>query len=245
MKKLLKKINWNNVRLLFIAGLALFLYAFSNHKNEKRAISQIDVLFKGKEGHFVTETDVKNLVNKNFLNTPFIGKTMLDLNRLEKNVLENELIKRAEVYLTVDGKLKVDVWQKQALGRIIQESSTFYLDEEGQKIPVSINFSERVPVIQGKVDKYNQEQLKQMLEIIREDEFLKKDITGIAIDEGGSVLIKSRINNYDIVFGRLEEIDRKLKNYKAFVEYTMHDQIDVNSYKTINLKFTQQVVCTK
>lgn len=245
MKKLLKKINWNNIRLLLIVGVALFLYAFSNQKNEKRTIDEIDILFKGEEGYFVTETDVKNLVNKNFGNTSVVDKTMLDLNKLEINVLENKLIKRAEAYLTVDGKLKVEVWQKQALGRVIQEDSTFYLDEEGQKIPLSMHFSERVPVIQGTVDEQNQQQLKQMLEIIREDEFLRKDITGIVIDQAGSVLIKSRINSYDIVFGRLEEIDRKLKNYKAFVEYTMNDQIDVNSYKTINLKFTQQVVCTK
>lgn len=245
MKKLLKKINWNNIRLLLIAGLALFLYAFSNSRNEKRAVEQIEVSFKGEEAHFVTETDVKNLVNKNFSNTSFADKTVLDLNRLEKNVLQNGLIKRAEVYLTVDGKLKVDVWQKKALGRVIDESSTFYLDENGKKMPLSDNFSERVPVIQGAVNKDNQEQLKQMLEIIAKDDFLKKDITGIILDKEGLVWLKSRINDYDIVFGRFDEMERKLKNYKAFVEYTMNNEIEADSYKTINLKFTQQVVCTK
>lgn len=245
MKKLLSKIRWSDVRIVFICGLLLFLYSFTNKRGNEREVGNIDVVFKESEEHFVTTEEIRNLVKNKFPKISKITRSVLDLNNLEKNVLKNELIRNADVYLTVDNKIIVDIWQKKAIGRVIDGNKNYYLDEFGKKMPLSSNYTDRVPMVQGTVDKSNEREIKEVLELINEDDFLREDITGIVIEPRGTLMLISRTNRFDILFGGFEEKEVKLQNYKAFVQYLKRANVEPDLYKFINLKFTQQVVCTK
>ncbi|WP_267740245.1 cell division protein FtsQ/DivIB [Myroides injenensis] len=245
MKKILNRIKWIDVRILCVCAIAILLYSFSNKRNDNRSIDDVDVVFKGEDRHFVTPMEVRNLVKKNFPNTSVINRTILDLNNLENALLKNELVRDADVYVTVDGKLKVDVWQKTAIGRVITDNESYYLDDNGKKMPLSSNYTERVPLVTGVITKANEGELMKMLKVLNNDEFLKKDITGVTIKGDETIMLFSRTNKYDILFGTFDEMERKLANYKAFVQYGFKEKVDFDNYKTINLKFTQQVVCTK
>ncbi len=245
MKKLLKKIKWSDVRIVLMLAALLFLYSFSNKRSENRNLKKLEIVFKGEETHFVTSGDIENIVNNNLTNISYVNRTLLDLNKLEQNVLKNRLIKSAEVYLTIDGVLTVEVVQKKAIGRVVNENTSYYLDEDGNKMPLSSNYTERVVLIEGNIKEHNQQNLKQMLEIINNDEFLKKEITGISIQPKETIYLKTRLNQVEILFGQFSQMERKLMNYKVFVQYAMKENIELNSYKKINLKFTQQVVCSK
>lgn len=245
MKKLLKKIKWSDLRILMMLGVLLFLYSFSNDRSTHRNLKGVDIIFKGEETHFVTSSDVKEIVANKSGNITAQDRTTVDLNNLEKGVLQNKLIKDAEVYVTIDGVLKVEVNQKKAIGRVVGEAESYYLDEEGSRMPLSDNYAERVLVIEGSVRSETQGELKQMLDVINADEFLKQEITGISIQPGEVIYLKSRVNTFEILFGSFNEMDRKLMNYKAFMQYAINEKIDIDSYKRINLKFTQQVVCSK
>lgn len=245
MKKLFKSIKWSDVRILLICGLLLFLYSFTNKRSNEREVSGISVVFKESEEHFVTTEEIRNLVKNKFPKISEINRSVLDLNNLEKNVLKNELIRNADVYLTVDNKLIVDIWQKKAIGRVVDGDKNYYLDELGKKMPLSSNFSDRVPMVQGTVKANNEREIKEILELINKDDFLKEDITGIIIEPKGTLMLVSRTNRFDILFGGFDEKELKLQNYKAFVQYLRRSNVEQDVYKYINLKFTQQVVCTK
>ncbi|WP_413511639.1 cell division protein FtsQ/DivIB [Myroides odoratus] len=245
MKKLLKKIKWSDLRILMVLGVVLFLYSFSNDRNTHRTLKGIEIVFKGEERHFVTSTDVKDIVENKSATVTTINRLALDLNTLEKKVLLNKLIKEAEVFVTIDGVLKVEVNQKKAIGRVVGEQESFYLDENGAPMPLSENYAERVVLVEGEVKKETQNSLKQMLEIINADEFLKQEITGISIQPNEVIYLKSRVNQLEILVGSYNEMERKLMNYKAFMQYASNENIEIDSYKKINLKFTQQVVCSK
>ncbi|MDM1043964.1 cell division protein FtsQ [Myroides sp. 1354] len=245
MKKLLKKIKWSDLRILMMLGVLLFLYSFSNDRSTHRNLKGVDIIFKGEETHFVTSSDVKEIVANKSGNITAQDRTTVDLNNLEKGVLQNKLIKDAEVYVTIDGVLKVEVNQKKAIGRVVGEAESYYLDEDGSRMPLSDNYAERVLVVEGSVKSETQGELKQMLDVINADEFLKQEITGISIQPGEVIYLKSRVNTFEILFGSFNEMDRKLMNYKAFMQYAINEKIDIDSYKRINLKFTQQVVCSK
>ncbi|MHC5201886.1 cell division protein FtsQ/DivIB [Myroides sp. LJL119] len=245
MKKVLRNIKWVDVRIWLICGIAFVLYSFANSRADAKAIDQVEVIFKNKDSYFVTSQEIRNDVEKNFLNTSVVYRTMLDLNKVEDMVLQNQLIRNAEVYLTLEGKLIVEVLQKQAIARLIDQNDSFYMDEYGHKMPLSRHFSKRVPMISGQIAPSLYLPLKQMLDAINKDDFLSSDITGIHIKPDESIVLHSRANEFDILFGPLDEISKKLNNYKAFVQYSLQDNISLNNYKTINLKFTQQVVCTK
>ena len=50
--------------------------------------------------------------------------------------------------------------------------------------------------------------------------------------------------NYQIDFGRAIKIRAKFNNYKAFFQKAVLDSL-LNTYKIVDLRFKQQVVCTK
>lgn len=239
----MKNINWNNVRLLLIMGVVVFLYAFTSARNEKRMLTEAGVEFADNE-NFITKENVNKLLIQNYGTVTGIQKVKLDLNKLEKNIDKNPMVDKAEVYATVDGKLKAVVVQKKPVARIFEGSQSYYLDYKGGKMPLSETETARVPLVSGDVVKADGKKLHQLLDYIYDDAFLKKNIIGLTVTPIGSMVLRSRGYDYDIIFGNLINIEQKFKNYKAFLQDAAKDTL-IKNYKTVNLMFTQQVVCTK
>ena len=248
IRKLLKKINWLNVRVILVLGLVVFLFAFSNKRNNERKIGDIEVVFHDVNDYFVNATDIKNLIEENFPKTSSITRSVVDLNKLESAVNNNVQVKLADLYLTVDNRIIAKVWQKKAIARVVNGEGSYYLDELADKMPLSSHYAARVPVITGPVDILDKESLKNFLLYIKSDEFLAKDIVGVVVHEDQTIELQSRLNTFAILFGDLSELALKLENYKAFTLYSIAEQEKVGEekkYKKIDLKFTQQVICTK
>ena len=109
---------------------------------------------------------------------------------------------------------------------------------------LSTNFTARVPLVSGDLNKKNNEDLTGLLRMVYDDEFLKKNIIGIQIMSNGSLKMLNRNFDYQIDFGKLKNVERKFKNYKAFFQKAVLDS-SLYKYKKIDLRFTEQVVCTK
>ena len=87
------------------------------------------------------------------------------------------------MFVSVDGVLKAVVKQKTPVGRVVSETGSFYVDYEGYRMPLSENYSARVPLVSGKIDAVENEKLSEVLKMIYEDDFLKKnDNFGANID---------------------------------------------------------------
>lgn len=239
----MKKINWNDVRLVLILGAMIFLYSFSSKRNENRRLKEADIEFAEAE-NFITHEKVNNLLIQNFGSIKSIQKDKLDLNSVEKSLDKNPMIDKAEVYATIDGKLKAIISQRKPVARIFQGEDSYYIDYRGDKMPLSETYTARVPLVMGVIDSIEQGKLKKLLNYINDDAFLKKNIIGLEIAPTGGVRMRSRNYGYEIQFGRPINIEKKFNNYKAFLQDAAKDTL-IEQYKTINLKFTQQVVCTK
>ncbi len=240
----MKKFNWTNIRLIVIFGVAIFLFSFSGKRNDNRKILKTKVEFVSENNPFLTKESVnKLLIEKNQGRLGF-KKVELDLSNLEKKLNSHNMIKNTEVYVSVDGVLKTVVEQKTPVARVFNENSSFYIDYQGGRMPVSDNFSARVPLVDGSLSELKNEKITQVLQTIHDDEFLQKNIIGVNISPSGNLQMSSRNFNYVIDFGKPINIEKKFKNYKAFFQRAVHDTL-IKNYKTVNLKFTQQVVCTK
>lgn len=240
----MKKIKWTDVRLVLMIGVVIFLYSFSSKRNESRYLQKTEVRFKGENNLFITQETVDNLLIQNFNKVSGIRKDKLDLNRLEHILDNNEMIAKSEVFATIDGTLKAVVTQKTPIARVDDGERSYYIDYEGNQMPLSDNFAARVPLISGEINTENKAKITEVLKKIYDDEFLKKNITGIQILPTGSLIMTNRNYHYQILFGRTINVDKKFDNYKAFFQHAIKDTL-IGNYKTINLKFTQQVVCTK
>ncbi|MFD2891764.1 cell division protein FtsQ/DivIB [Flavobacterium chuncheonense] len=241
----MKSINWHNVRLVLILLVMVFLYSFSSNRNKKRPINEVTVSFAaGQDNLFITHEMVNNLLKQNFGSLSNIAKVKVDLNSVEAILDNHEMIEKAEVFSSIDGSLSAHIIQKTPTVRFLSNNTSYYLDSKGDKMPLSENFSARVPLVVGSFFDVNKEGYVELFNKIEKDDFLKKDITGVKILPSGSVILTNRNYNYKIVFGNPVQIDKKLRNYKAFYQHAIKDTL-LKEYKEVNLMFTEQVVCKK
>lgn len=239
-----KYFNWINIRLLLIFGLVVFLFAFSTRRNEQRKLAKSLVEFVGEEQLFVTHETVNKLLIENKKDASAIRKVALDLNNLETVINQHDMVEKSQVYVSVDGVLKAVVKQKTPIARVFQANESYYIDYEGTKMPLSDIHTARVPIISGLNSQDEMLQLIDLFRYVYDNDFLKKNIIGIQILSNGQLKMKNRNFDYEIDFGKSLAFEEKFKNYEAFFYKAIQDS-SIHQYKKIDLKYSQQVVCTK
>jgi cell division protein FtsQ len=239
-----KYVHWSSIRLLLMIALVIFLYAFTGKRNSERKLQNSEVIIVNNNLVFVSHEAVNKLLIENKNDVKTIAKVEVDLNKLEKSINKNRMVLKSDVFVTVDGILKAKIIQKTPIARVFDANSSFYIDYEGGTMPLSEIKTARVPIVSGNITKQNSEKVSQILKMIYDDEFLKKNIIGIKVYPNGEFVMKNRNFSYDILFGKFINSQRKFDNYKAFFQKASNDSV-LDKYKKINLKFTQQVVCIK
>ena len=239
-----KHFNWTNVRIVLLLGVMVFLYAFTSYRNSNRNLTKSEVVFVDENGAFIEQETVNKLLIENNTDVKSIKKVEVNLNKLEKSVNSDPMIEKSEVYLSIDGVLKAKVKQKNPIARVFNEEGSFYIDYQGNKMPLSDKFTARVPIVSGEINKEFKDDFHKLLQFVYDDDFLKKNIIGIQIYPNGSIRMQNRSYDFVIEFGKAQNMETKFNNYKAFFQKTTADN-SISKYKNINLIFTQQVVCTK
>lgn len=240
----MKKFNWVNIKLIAMFAGVIFLYSFTSARNDQRKISQPVVEFIDEGSLFITGETVNKLLIQNLGASSTIGKDKVALNKLERILDDNDMIDKAQVYVTVDGVLKAEIKQKTPIARVFSREGSFYIDYNGGEMPLSDNYTARVPLVSGGINETNRKELNKLFRFIYDDTFLQKNIIGIQVLPKGNIKMRNRNYNYEIEFGEMIDIERKFNNYKAFFQKAVQDS-SINNYNKVNLKFTQQVVCTK
>ncbi|MFV9482999.1 cell division protein FtsQ/DivIB [Christiangramia sp. ASW11-125] len=237
MKRSLKFIQ-PLILILLVGGL----YGFAEHRHKNRKLTDIKVSFTETENLYVTEEVVNKLLIQSNDSVSSIDKETLDLNRVEAMLNDHDMIENAEVFLTLDGKLKATVSQRKPIGRVAGNSS-FYLDRNGEIMPLSEYYSARVPLMFG-FDGSTVAEVYGIVSYIQNDDFLRKHVTGITRLNAEAYALELREDDFQIYFGDTTEIDLKFNNFKAFYKKATKDK-KLNTYKKVNLQFGDQVVCTK
>ncbi len=239
LKKILKYI----ILPILLGGIG-FLYGFSNDRNSQQIITKSVVKFHANEPYFLTEQIVNKLLIQNNARVKKQAKSVIDLYMLEEQVLENPYVEKVSLFITVEGNLNTVIQQREPIARILDGNSSYYVDSQAVKVPISENYSARVPVITGISNKNEISRLIVLLNKIVEDNFLSKEIIGIELKAQNEYMFTVRSGNYRINFGDLTEIDSKIKKLKAFYSKVFLDST-IHKYKTINIKYHNQVVGEK
>jgi cell division protein FtsQ len=240
----MKYFTWTNTRLVMMIIALIGLFSFTSQRNGMCKIRKTEVVFVGQNILFLNPETVNKLLIEKNKDLKTINKVDLDLKKLEMSINKLKMIQKGNVFVSVDGVLKAVVKQKTPLGRVFDEAGSFYIDYEGNKMPLSDNYTARVPLLSGEITVVKKEKLSEVLRMINEDEFLKKNIIGVQVLTNGSLIMANRNYDFQIDFGRTINIEKKFKNYKAFFQKAVSDST-LKKYKRINLKFTKQVVCIK
>ena len=236
-----------HIKYFLLLSIIVFLFGFASHRNVNKKVEDVHVVFENGENLFISYEMVNKLLIQNFDPNQNQTKENINLNNLEEFVQTNEMIENAEIFLTIKGDLGVIIRQRTPVLRVANSTGSYYYDSQGKRMPLSDNYSARVPLTSSELNINNCDDIICLSNKIISDDFLQKQIIGIKqIESNGTnqFELRTRLGNQIIIFGDMTRVDEKIKKLKIFYQKAIEDDT-LQSYVTINLKFNNQVVCAK
>lgn len=232
------------IKSFFLLFTVVFLYGFTSHRNELRKVKDVTIEFTNPNNLLLSYEMVnKLLIQKNgqVVNQP---KSSLNLHEFENSLIRNPFIEHAKVSVTIKGSIKALITQRTPIARVNAGSGVYYIDKQGVKVPLSANYSARVLLISGKIKSRDIPNLLVLIQQINSNEFLTNLIVGIQKNAANEYVLQTRVYDQYIYLGEISELNSKFKKLEAFYNEAIQEG-EVELYKTINLKYNNQVVCTK
>ncbi|UYQ93471.1 hypothetical protein MKQ68_25735 [Chitinophaga horti] len=238
-----------------LSGFVCLLVAAVNDKNQSK-IKGITVKMSGDDTNFfISEKDIKALIASGPQKNP-VGKPVSEMNlaALEKLVERDPWVKSAEIFIDNNNRLTVDVRQRDPLARVFTfTGNSFYLDDEGGRIPVSDRHSARVPVFTGfpsdaakltRTDSLLFSQIADIANYISKDTFWLAQVEQVVITEDKKFELIPKLGDHVIEFGQGTDVAKKFDKLLVFYREGL-SKVGWNTYTRINIAYEGQVVGTR
>ncbi len=240
VKQILKACFWS---LCLMAFLGLMFRTEIQRRNIMATGEEIQFLDESEVG-FIDKSDISTIFNRNGLTFMNLKIDSINLTRVEEDISKNPFVRSVKAYHDLNGKVYIDLVQKIPVMRLIGGDYSYYLDEFGCKMPISSKFSSKVLTVQGIELKKKHDELLLLWSKIQRNKLLKAQIVGIFVDSEGEYTLNVQFGDFKVILGGIDQLDDKL--FK--LEHTFREILNTagwESYSLINLKFKDQVVCTK
>ena len=224
------------INIIIVGGIIFF-----NLKNtsEKLIFNEKNIQFSS--NNFINNDSIKINLLDNYKSLDSLNADIETVYKIEQIISRIPFIKKANVYLTVNSELNIQVEEKKPVLNLY--NSDYLLSENGQLIPKIDSLNIDLISFFGEIDPTIYINLSNLSKMIIKDDFLKDHIKYIYSDSLSFYLSVNRFN-YNIELGSLKNISEKLNNYKVFIASIMDDEI-LNKYSHLNLKFNKQVIAQK
>lgn len=263
MLRILKILLWISLPALVVVVGFIAHHHYENRRVNELAI-EINYNIDGETNRLLTYEDIKTFVRHRY--DSIVGRKVKEVNveQIENDILSLNYVKSADVYTTVGGEVQMRIKQRKAIVRVIDAyGDQFYLDEDGHVLPIRSFFPAHVIVCNGIIPNigfYSKEysgneldsvvksgilnDIFNMAKVIDNDLLLRKQIAQMNVDINGEFTLVPLVSNHIITFGKAEDIEIKFNKLKLFyTDGLAHHRW--NDYKIINLKYRNQIVCTK
>jgi hypothetical protein len=232
---------------VILAGYLFFALFYLNPKVGNDLVCQkVEVyIVDSLENRYLSEKDILQALKQNNLNPVDKKISQIKTDDIKKHLEGNRLIKKVDCYKTIDGAIMIKVYQRIPILRVFSSVKSFYIDNEGEIIPALGNISAYVPVASGNIDEeFAKKKLYEFASFLEEDKFWNSQIEQIYIAPNQDVELIPRVGNHQIILGNIDDYKENLDKLKLFYEKGLN-KIGWNRYSVINVKYKNQVVCTK
>lgn len=237
---------WKIVIWIMLGLYIPIILSFISVSRQKLTCNAIKVAIRdSSEIKFVTATEVNDLIQMKFRMIQGSLINEINIEDVESVVREFPTIEDCQIYPSIDGTLCVNVDQRTPMLRVFDRGASYLIDSKGVKIPMRGWYKSHLMVVNGfmyKLDDYDD--LLRITEFINDDSFWKAQIEQVFVESNGEFVLVPRVGQHKILFGDASGIDTKFRNLKALYQKGLHP-LEWNNYKTINLKFKGQVICSK
>lgn len=257
----MKSINWKliGVITLWIVGLSAVISSFAFTEIKQRSVLCKSILIdinRDDENYFINKADVLKILYSS--GDSLIGTKVdeIPLSLLERLIVANKYIKSAKVFIDIKGNLQVEINQRKPLIRIINSTyQSFYIDEDGNKMPLSTLYSARSIVCNGNIlESYDGKNdtlqtalassLYALSKFIKANEFWEAQIEQIYIEQNNDFVFIPRVGDHKIIFGDTTNMVEKFDNLMIFYNKAL-PKVGWQTYHTINVKYKGQIVASR
>jgi len=253
---MLKRINWKAILVVFawavcLSGLVV-LMSFIEREKSTLVCKDVKVIIPGNQ-NFIERAEVDQILLEN--GGKLVGREIKNINiqQLETSLQANPFIRFAKVYADMDGIVNVQISQREPILRIINTANLdFYIDTEGNKIPVSDNFTANVLIangliyedFNGKVDTLRTQLGKDLYKtasFISSDTLWNNQIEQLYVNQKSEIEMIPRVGNQRVILGNADSLEVKFNNLYVFYKKAL-PLVGWDTYKTINIKYTNQII---
>ena len=248
IRRLFKILTW-----LGIAAWFVVILGFVSAEADQVLCNRIDVhLSDTLRSRFVSDPDVRAMFRAEGLQLQGYPVKEINTRELEDLLEKNAYIRTAEVSTDVSGRMEIRLEQRIPLVRVMPEGREgFYLDTEGAILPLSRQFVPHILLVSGYISPADNstgvEQLKEIHRFctyVTKHPFWSEQIVQLYVNRRGEYELIPRVGAHQILLGSMEQWELKLRNLELLYKQGL-SIYGWNSYRTINLKYTNQVICTK
>ena len=198
---------------------------------------------------------------------PVIGTPIdkVDETGIEQRLRAIPCVAEADVYHTMDGVLHVKARQREPIVRVVNADGTgFYIDKEGWTMPLSTNYTARVLVVTGQlaepffkcdpvnvamgtdsvVEHTHSRVIHAMARSLMVDPLWNAMFTQAVMDSDGDITLIPNVGMMRVRVGDGTHLTARLTKLHTFFSEGI-PQTDWRRYSAIDLRFDDQVVCTK
>jgi cell division protein FtsQ len=213
---------------------------------------------------FLASADIIKMLQKNNIKYHGVHLSEINLNKIEQVVQSNQIVAECRAYTGINGLLHIEVTQRKPIVRIIDKQGRgYYIDNEGSIINLSRRYAPRILVVNGNIrspfivgkpanintlrDSLATKKLKDICTLanfIRDEDFWNAQIVQIYVNRDGEFELIPSVGPHIILLGDIDDYQEKFKKLEIFYKQGLNN-VGWNQYLTINLKYKDQVVCTK
>lgn len=249
------KINWILISksVLWILAIAalISIYAFASRRQNAMVCKSVHIQMLDSE-KFVSSAQIWHQLNTKKLIHKKIN--LLEIDSLETLFKKNPFIAEASLSVDLSGMLNVKIAQKHPFVMVTNSvGQRFFIDRQGNKMPFSradtnkfYRVSGHIAEGLGKADTIKTPILKNILYLsnfIETSPFKRNEYRFFEISDQDQMRLLPAKQSFIVLLGDTSHLDEKFLKLDLMYS-TVFPREGLNKYSTIDLQYTDQVVCT-
>ena len=221
-----------------ITAYLVIVIGFISDKESLQHVSTVKIrIADSTQNEFIHVAEIRKYLGGRKFHLSGVNSNEIDLEGIEKSLMLRQIISKAEAYITEPGVLHIDVRQKTPFVRVYNRMGQgYYLDDMGNIIPLSSNFSPYVLVVNGNISEpfrvdqtlniFNVKHdtlpaaqktiydIYRLVTFIRDDKFWNSQIEQVYVNGKYEFELIPRVGSQVIELGDADNFEEKFDNLK-------------------------------
>lgn len=245
--------------------MALALFGFVNNRRKNALCKQVNVEFTGNpELKFVGKEEILDLLFAKGFRIEQVPVGSINLMNIEKELGLHPAIRKAETFFSSGNTLNIIITKREPILRVFDASGeSYYLDEDGDYMPLMDTYTARVPVASGNItekmpgnnvkkilqndslaEAYILDDLFMIASAARRDTFIWAQLEQLNVLPDKEIELIPAIGPGRVLLGDASGISDKFKRLSLFYKEGL-PKAGWSTYSSVNLKFNNQIICTQ